>query len=330
MRPIPRPRAAVAVVAAVVLATACGSSGPDGDSGALDPQQPTTIKVGEVVGIPAAFLSYGQNNGYFERHGLDLDIDSGAGGAAIIPGVVSGDYAVGGSNVVSVVLAAKEGVPITMVAPGTFAQDSRDQDFGAILVPPDGDVDAPADLAGKTIAINTLRNITELTATITLENHGVDPSTVKYTEVGFPEMLAVLDRGSVDAVWAIEPFVTQGLRQGLEPIAWPYLETKVGMQVGSYVTTKQYLSERPEVVEAFQAGVADTAAAIADDPEAFRAALPELTELSPQAARDVILPQWKANVDRGTVELLDEQMVEHGLTDGPVDLDELLAPGAVG
>lgn len=305
----------------------CGSGGQE--SASLSTENPTTVTVSDTAGVPSAFLEYGQRQGIFRQHGLKLNINTGAGGAETIPGVVSGTYDFGGSNIMSVIVANAKDVPVTMVAPGTSERDSAEEAFGTILASPDSGITEPEDLAGKTVAINTLDGIAELTTKISLDNHGVDPSSVKLTEIGFPNMLSALDQGRIDAAWEIEPFVTLGLDAGNEPILHPYIETKPGMQVGSYVTSRQYQNENPEVVKAFQAGVADTAAAISESTEDFRGALPELTELSAEEAQQMDLPQWKASVDKDTVELLNRKTAEYGYIDSTINIDDMLAPGAV-
>jgi ABC-type nitrate/sulfonate/bicarbonate transport system substrate-binding protein len=45
------------------------------------------------------------------------------------------------------------------------------------------DIQEPADLEGKTIAINTLNNISQLTVTAALDSEGVDTSTLHFVEV---------------------------------------------------------------------------------------------------------------------------------------------------
>ncbi|MGH3750004.1 MAG: ABC transporter substrate-binding protein, partial [Micromonosporaceae bacterium] len=281
-------------LAAIALALAgCSSGGATGDA-QLDPKHPTTITVGEVPGIPAAFLAYGQKQGLFAEHGLKLNVKTAAGGAAIIPALVSGSYDIGGSNAASVLIAASKRVPVKMVAPGTFATKTADKDFSAVLARPGSGIASPKDLEGKTIAVNTLQNIGDLTIKAALEKRGVDGDSVEFTEIGFPDMLPALESGRVDAVWEIEPFVTLGRASGAKPVLWPYVETKPGMQIGSYVAGKQLLEERPEVAKAFGRGVADTARAITDDPDAFRKALPSLAKVKPELADKIVLPAWQA------------------------------------
>lgn len=329
-----RSLAAPAVTTVLVLAVACGSPTPDTSSqhtgGSLDPNNPTTVTVADVAGIPSAFLMYGKQEGMFAEHGIELQVNTGAGGAAIIPGVVSGSYDMGGSNVMSVLVGASKGVPITMVTSGTFAGAKPESAFGAILAAPDSGIQKPADLAGKKLAVNTLEGIADLTTRIALENHGVDPSSVELVEIGFPDMLPALEQGRVDAAWEIEPFVTMARNAGNEPVLYPYLETKPGMQVGSYVTSDRYMRENPDVVAAFQAAARETATAISEDPAAFREALPELTELSPEAAERMNLPQWKGTVDRSSLRLVNEASVEYGFIENSAEVAGVLAPGATG
>ena len=59
----------------------------------------------------------------------------------------------------------------------------------------DGPIKSGKDLEGKTIAVNTLKNICEVTIKASLEKEGVDVDKLKFTEVPFPDMLAALENG---------------------------------------------------------------------------------------------------------------------------------------
>jgi len=66
-------------------------------------------------------------------------------------------------------------------------------------------------------------------------------------------------------------------------------------------------------VKRFQQGVADTAASIAKDPQAFRDFLPKGSSIPPAAAQKVILPAWKAKSDQASVALTSQLMKRYGL-----------------
>jgi NitT/TauT family transport system substrate-binding protein len=307
-----------AVLAALLLlllaAVACGD-----DGGSAESDGPAQVSVQDTAGVPSAFLSYGVEKGFFEDHQLDVEVTPSQGGATVVPAVVSGDTDIAGSNLVSVLLAQGKDIPVKIIAPGTFVRGKRSQDFSAIIAAGDSDIRSPQDLEGKTLAVNTLENVAELTAKASLSKQGVDVSEIELAEVDFPDMNGALSEGRVDAAFQIEPFVSLALAEGHRIVDRPYVGTKPGLQIGCYFTSEQYLSENGDVVERFQEGVADTATAIADDPAAFRQFLPEASEIPPPAAEKAILPAWKGDNDQSSLELTAELMERYGVVDEKPD-----------
>ncbi|GAB2826415.1 hypothetical protein GCM10027022_16640 [Alpinimonas psychrophila] len=307
---------------ATLVLSACSSG--SGDATAPSGDAPVTVNVAETAGMPSAFLDYGVQQGFFSAEGLDLVVDTGAGGAAAIPGVVSGTTHFAGSNVVSVLLAQSKGLPLMIIAPGTSATKTVGEDFSAVLVPGASAIQGPNDLAGKTIAVNTLENIGEVTIKTALEATGVDVSGISFVELGFPSMLAALDSGQIDAAWVIEPFVTSGLNAGDRSVLSPYVEALPGLMVGCYVASESYAADNPEIVASFQRGVAATAASIAADPASFRTALTTLASIPDAAAQALVLPIWNSDVDLNSLTFMEEQMFAYGLTTARVDIPSVL------
>ena len=315
----------VSAAAAALLLAGCGTGAESPEAEGLDPAAPVAVNVAETAGVPSAYLNYGVQQGFFEEEGLDVTVDVSAGGAAAVPGLMSGGLQLAGSNTVSALLAVEKGLPITMVAPGTFGSETEGEDFSAVLVAENSDIREPADLAGSTIAVNTLENIGDVTISAALEEHGVDPAGVEFVEIGFPDMIPALERGQIDAAWEIEPFVTIGAESGARPVLWPYVEARPGLMVGSYLATQEYREQNPEVIEAFRNGLEATAASVAEDPDAFRTALPDLARVTPEVAGSMTLPQWKSEIDVESLEFIEEQMREHGLISEPVDVGAVVA-----
>jgi NitT/TauT family transport system substrate-binding protein len=305
-------------VASTVLA-GCGDDGGGGGGG----DGPAKIRVSDTAGVPSAFLEYGVREGFFRERDLDVEVQPSQGGATVVPGVVSGDVDIGGSNLVSVLLAQDKDIPVKIVAPGTFVDAKKD--FAAIVVAKDSDIHSPADLEGKTLAVNTLKNVAEVTARASLDKKGVDSSKVKLTEVDFPDMTAAVEQGRVDAAFAIEPFVGQAVAAGNRIVDRPYVGTKPGLQIGCYFASEQYLAENEDVVKRFRDGVGETATAIAADPGAFRKFLPEASEIPPPAAQKAVLPAWKESSDPASVELVADLMQRYGITPDKPDTSEAVA-----
>ncbi|WP_063784166.1 ABC transporter substrate-binding protein [Streptomyces sp. SBT349] len=316
----------VAAGAVLLGATACGAETSPGEDAMPAAGRPFDgiIRVGETDGVPSAFLHYGRDEGIFEKHGIDLEIDASAGGAAAIPALVGGNLDIAGSNVVSAMLATQQGLPLRMIAPGTFATEDIEADFSAVLAAEGSGIDSAEDLAGASIAVNTLQNIGDITITAALEEQGVDTESIEFVELPFPDMLPALENDQVDAAWIIEPFLTTGLGQGLTPALRPYAEAREGLQVGSYLTTHEFAQGRPEMVEAFQAAVAETAASITEDPAAFRTALAGIQDLDPDITEAMVLPQFKEDLDVESLRFLADRMLQDGFVDEEIDVDALV------
>jgi NitT/TauT family transport system substrate-binding protein len=124
-----------------------------------------------------------QAAGYFAAEGLTVELVTVQGGAAALPRLATGDLDLTFTNYVSALLGQAQGkghVPVRRrrLPGGPEHPADHDQAGSAIRT--------PADLAGKKIAVNTLRNIVELTARSALETAGVDPGSVTFVEVPFP------------------------------------------------------------------------------------------------------------------------------------------------
>ena len=307
--------------AIAVLLAGCGG----GEEGAAPDEGPTRLTVQETAGVPSAFVSFGIEEGIFEKHGLEVDLQTTQGGAATIPALVSGDVEVGGSNVASLLLASSKGLPVRAIAGGTMAQAAGQKDFAALLAA-DG-VSSPEELEGGTIAVNTLNNIAEVALKATLEEKGVDPARLKLSEVPFPEMHAALAGGSVDAALSIEPFATQSIQEGHAVLGYPYVETEPELQVGAYAVTDQFAAGDPDTVKAFQAAITETASYVDAHEDEFRTFLSETAKIEPDLAEKIVLPTWTGEVNAASVENTAKLMQRYGLVDSEIDTGKLLQGG---
>ena len=277
-------RALAAMAAAGVLAAGCGDDGGSASGGGGEQSGPQTLKIGLIPIADVAPVFLGIKKGFFEEEQLKLDPQFAAGGAAITPAVVSGDFDIGFSNTVSLLIAGSKDLPVQIVSQGVLGGPNLEKPWADLLVPKDGDIKDPKDLEGKTIAANTLNNICEVTINATLEEMGVDVSKLKYTEIPFPEMVAALEKGRVDAACVVEPFVTQGKGAGMRGIDPFYANTAPNLTVATYFASRQYIEENPEVVDRFVSAMEKSLQYASEHPDEVRDVLTEYTEIPPEAA----------------------------------------------
>lgn len=108
-------RTLTAFLTAPVLLTMAACGGDDAESpqgGGAEGGGLEAVTVGVIPIVDVAPVYLGQDQGFFEECGLDVSLETGQGGAAIVPAVVSGESQFGFSNITSLLLAASEGLPL--------------------------------------------------------------------------------------------------------------------------------------------------------------------------------------------------------------------------
>ena len=312
-------------IAAALVAGGCGDDEEEGGGGGEGATEQTTLTVGVIPIADVAPLYLGIKEGFFEEENLKIEPQLAEGGAAITPAVLSGDFQIGFSNTVSLLIAASKDLPVTIISQGVLGGKTEEEAWADLLVLKDGPIKEPKDLEGKTIAVNTLKNICEVTIRKSLSDMGVDDSTLKFTEVPFPDMNAALEAERVDGACVVEPFVSQGTAgkaKGIDPF---YVNTAPDLTVATYFTSKQYAEENPEVVERFVTAMQKSLDYAQSNPDAVREILTEYTQIPPEAAANIKLPQWRQDITLDTVELLSQLSLEYGLIESEPDLNELIA-----
>jgi NitT/TauT family transport system substrate-binding protein len=302
---------------------ACGDDDDDGGGGGGGGEA-TTLKVGVIPIADVAPLYLGIDQGFFEEEQLTIEPQLAEGGAAITPAVLSGDFQIGFSNTISLLIAASKDLPVEIISQGVLAGTKESEAWADLLVLKDGPIKEPSDLEGKTIAVNTLNNICEVTIKASLEKEGVAVDELKFTEVPFPDMNAALEQKRVDGACVVEPFVSQGkagAARGIDPF---YIRTAPDLTVATYFTSKQYAEENGDVVDRFVKAMNRSLEYAQSNPDEVRRILLEYTEIPPEAAEQIKLPVWRTDLNEPTIELLADLSEKYGLIEEKPDLDELI------
>lgn len=318
---------AVAAAAALLLA-ACGGasvagsgsgSGGSGADGGLTP-----VKVGVIPIVDVAPIYLGVQEGFFEEQGLDVTLELAQGGAAVVPAVVAGEYRFGFSNVTSLLVASSQGLPLKAVAPGNSTTGVSGEDFSAVVVPEDSDVEDVADLAGRTVAVNTLNNIGDTTIRKVVADAGGDADAVEFVEMGFPDMPAAVAGGQVDAAWIVEPHLTRALQDGARVVTSNFAETDPDLLIAAYFTSDQQIAADPDTVEAFTAAMEQSLTYAEEHPDETRAVLDTYTEIDPAVKEAMVMPRFAPGLEAASFQVLADLGLEQGMFDQAVDASALL------
>ncbi|MBU2669204.1 ABC transporter substrate-binding protein [Actinoplanes bogorensis] len=301
----------IAVAALLLSTAACGSSGGETESDGID-----KVKVGVIPIIDVAPIYLGQQKGFFSNRKIEVSMEAGQGGAAIVPGVVSGQFQFGFSNMTSLLIAQTKNVPIKTVAAGVASTGEQGKDFGGVVVKADSPIKTAADLAGKKVAVNTLKNIGDTTVRESVRKAGGDPKGIQFVEMPFPNMPAGLQEGQVDAAWAVEPQLTQIKAAGGRLVASNFVDAAPGLTVAAYFTSTKLAGENADLVKRFTEAINESLAYADSHPDEVRAIIGSYTKIDEKTRADVTLPKWPTEINQASVETLAKLGTGDGIFDG--------------
>jgi NitT/TauT family transport system substrate-binding protein len=314
-------RRQLAVILAVALVAAgCSSS----EQPAPAPGQPDKVAVGVIPIVDVAPIYLGKQKGFFSQRNIDLTLSTSQGGAALVPAVMSGQLQIGFSNVTSLLLAASRELPIKVVSNGVASTGENGRDYSGIVVRPDSPVKTAASLAGRTVSVNTLKNIGETTIRASVRKAGGDDKSVRFAEMPFPDMPAALKAGRVDAIWVVEPFLSAAMGDGGRLIASNYVDTAPDLTVALYFTTRQFTESKADLVKRFTEAMAESLRYAEAHPDEVRQVLGTYTQIAPTVAAKLTLPKWPEEINRQSVQTLADLAVSDGLMQKAPDIDALL------
>lgn len=188
---------ALRALAVVAIAGLCGAPTVAAD--------PTSITVALIPSESAAQAYYAQDLGYFKAAGLDVHLTPFPASPPIIAAVSSSAAEIGNSVVGSVVAARSRGINVKFFAPGGLYLATSPT---ARLVGLRGtSMKTGSDLAGKTVAVTGLADLTFYATKQWVEATGGNPNSMKFIELSEPEMLPALKEHRIDAGILIEPFI---------------------------------------------------------------------------------------------------------------------------
>jgi NitT/TauT family transport system substrate-binding protein len=310
-------RRTLVVLLAVLLAAACGGS----PQTATTSQGKAKVNAGVIAIVDTAPIHLGKAKGFFDEQNIDLTITPVQGGAAAISGAVSGQFQFAFANTTSLLTAKQQGLDVKVVANGVSSTGEQGKDFSAVLVKKDSPIKSAKDLAGKKISVNQLKNIGDTTVRASVRKAGGDPSGIQFVELAFPDAPAALEAGRVDAIWVVEPFVSQALSQGARAVAWNFADAAPNLTVAMYFTTGR---TDADLTKRFTAAMRKSLEYADTHPDEVRDILKTYTKITPEVIAKINLPKWPAEVNKQSVQTVADLALQDGILKDKVDVSALV------
>lgn len=285
---------------------------------------PTRVTVGVIPIIDVAPIYLGKQKGFFAGRGIDLVLSAEQGGAPIVEKVLAGKYQFGFSNVTSLLAAQAGGAPLKAVAAGVSSNGRAGRDFSAIVVADDSPIRSARELGGKSVAVNTLKNLGDTTVRQSVRRAGGNARTLKFQAMPFPDMPGALQSGTVDAAWVVEPTLSAVLTQGGRVLASNFVDTAPDLTVALYFTSQGTVTAKSKLVEDFTAAIRESLRYAATHPDEVRSVVGTYTPINDTVRIAMILPTWAEDINRPSIERVATLGQRDGIFAKPPALDQLL------
>lgn len=193
-----------AVVAATTTFAACSTTSaspdPTGSEGSQPAVEPTTVRLAFTPGTASLNVHVAQELGFFEKHGLDVQITEGLDLPTWITALGSQyDIAL---TTAGIFASGAEKFDLAAVAGGSI--NGPDTPQNVLIARGDAIKDA-GDLAGKRVGVSTITGTTPLSIQYLVDQAGGDPASVTFTQVASNLQADQLKAGQVDAVVSLPP-----------------------------------------------------------------------------------------------------------------------------
>jgi len=282
------------------------------------------IRVGMIPIDVAAQAFYAQDEGFFKNRKLDVDLQIASSGGAIYPAIASASLDIGAGNFVAIAQAHLHGIPLVLIAPaGSYSAKTPS---AAIIVQKNSPISTAKDLSGKTIAVDSLKNLAYIAVASWAAKNGLDISTVHVAEIPMSAMGAALAAGRIDAASILEPALSHALADNetriiarhFDAIAPEFLE-------GAWFAMSDYVQTHQDLCHRFADAMTDASRWANKNPAAAGAVLETYSKAPPTpVAFRTFFPEHLKAAD---VQLLIDAAARYGVIDRSFPASELIAPG---
>jgi NitT/TauT family transport system substrate-binding protein len=287
-----------------------------------------TLRVGSIPIAGNVALYCAMDYGGLAAEGVEIQSTDFQSGTRIVEALAGGSLDIGLSATLSVLQAVQQGLDLVIVAPASFKAADNRAPTSALVARKDAGIDGPAQLRGKTIAVNSLRSLDYLIAAEYLSRGGVSTRDVTWQELSYPHIVPALDKARVDAAFVAEPFLSI-LRSGDRvAVLSTALDIIPGSSTASYTALRSWTRSRQAVLEAFLRGLRRGIDVCERDAQKMRDALVKHTGVKPALAQQIGLPVLRPTLRASDILPLVELARRHGLLVREVDIERLLLPGA--
>jgi NitT/TauT family transport system substrate-binding protein len=268
---------------------------------------PANIRVAAMPVTNFTPLVVARDKGFFTDENLNVTWTTVNQGGIAVEAVFGGSAEIGGGSIFEPMVARGNGLDIVFLAASSRIRPEKPDNSG-LAVRTNDTIKTAKDLVGKKVSAGLINGPNYVHLREWLQRNGVDPASVEFLELPFPQMADALFQNRLDAVWNVEPFLTFMIRSGnARVIAYPYQENVPHMDITGYVAKESWVKANRDAALHFKRAIerATTYLINASTEERndwvakYSGAKPEIVAAMnlPQFATEFNVPSLKANFD---------------------------------
>lgn len=317
-----------ALLALSLLLVSCDDMGTEeateSDSDGEAEGELTEVDLAFVPATTGLLVNLADEEGFFEEHGLDVELSEAQNISEIIP-ILGQQFDISLGTTTDLIRAGESGLDVVQISGNTIS--TEDNPFAQLIASGDSEIEDITDLEGKRMASPTLSGVINMAVRYWAQEEGLDPDSIDAVQVPPPNHPDQLNGGQVDAVQALEPFATQLLSQDHKSLGNPFAAIRLPLATNFWVANGEWADNNPDAVEGFNDALEDAKDFIeeSDENEAqAREVLKEYTGMPPEAAENVALPTFDLEVREDDVATWMDVLEELGEAEGDVAPRELV------
>lgn len=289
----------------------------------------TKVTMGYVPASIFAPVFVAKEKGYFAEQGIDMNLEPLPGGSDMVLLTASGDFDAGiGGTGPAFFNAVASGLPIKVIAPGH-------QEGSPVATPlmiskancESGAITSVADLKGKKVSVNA-RGATEYWLAQALGTAGLTLDDIQLETLPFPDAVAALQSGAIDAAMVGEPLATKAEQDGIAVRLLSDFPVQ-NMQPTMIFANQKWLEENPQLatglVTAYLKAARDLTNGGFDDP-ATLAIIEQYTNVPADLIKESVKPVYSVN---GAIDLNSINTLQQFFRDrGQLEYDDNVEPAS--
>jgi NitT/TauT family transport system substrate-binding protein len=282
----------------------------------------TTLHVGVLPAEICGGVFYGIDRGYFKKAGINVDVQMFTNGNAIAAGLASGALDVGLSDVVNIMAAHTRGLPLVYIAPSLL--NTEKAPTFALIVAKDGPIHTAKDVNGKTIAVNGLKNVSQLGFEAWVDNNGGDSKTIKWVEMPFPVMPGAIAQGTINGGLPPEPALSSAEAGGDRVVIMDHNAIAPEFLLSGWVTTRSWADAHRDTVKKFAEVIREAALWANKNHDESAPILASYTKIPVEVVRKMRRGDFATEFVPAQLQPMIEAAVKYGIIDKSFPMSEIV------